>query len=290
MIEGYIIHILTFICIQLISAMALNLSLGYTGLLNLGHVGLLGVGAYATAILFKIGLPFLPALLVAALLTAACSFGLVYVTRKLKDIYLALATLGFSFLASSLFLNLETITGGAVGLPGIPRPSIFGVSLLNNGLYLILVIVFTIVCLFALYRVINSRFGRLLQATRDDEQGLRVLGRNTFKLKSYAMIISGFFVGIAGGLLGVYLSYLNPVNFSLIEIIAVFTIVIVGGLASFRGTILGTFVVILLPEAVRFLSINPVHVGPFRQIVYALILILILLYKPRGFLGRIDLA
>jgi len=150
------------------------------------------------------------------------------------------------------------------------------------------IIVATLVCL-AIYAITRSPFGRLLEATRDDEIGLRVLGKNTFKLKWKAMMISAFFAGLAGSVYAHYISYIDPSSFLLQEIILIFTIVIVGGLASLKGSIVAPFVIILIPEALRFLDLPSTIIGPARQMVYAAILILIVLYRPRGLFGRIDL-
>ena len=135
----------------------------------------------------------------------------------------------------------------------------------------------------------KSPFGRLLQATRDDELGLKVLGKNTFKLKYKAMMISAFFAGIAGSLFAHYITYIEPNSFTLSELIFVLTIVIVGGLASLKGSVVSAFIIVMIPEALRFLSLPSAILGPMRQIVYALILLCILLFRPRGLFGRVDL-
>ena len=137
--------------------------------------------------------------------------------------------------------------------------------------------------------LVKSPFGRLLQATRDDEIGLRVLGKDTGKLKYKAMMISAFFAGIAGSLFAHYITFIEPGSFYISEIILILTIVIVGGIASIRGSIFGTFLILLIPEALRFLNLPSAIIGPGRQIIYALVLIGVLLYKPRGLFGRVDL-
>lgn len=290
MFEGYILHLAILIGIYVILAVSLNVALGYTGLLNLGHVAFFGIGAYTSTLLMKAGVPFLLSFLFAGVFAAVFGYLLVLATGKLKGDYLALATLGFSFVMVSIFLNWTSLTRGPLGIPGIPKPSLFGIVISSNLGYFFFVVVIAIVSIYLMHRIVNSPFGRLLQATRDDEVGLRVLGKDTFTLKWKAMAISSFFAGIAGSLFAHYISYIDPSSFSLTEIIFILTIVIVGGVASIKGSIIGTFVIILIPELLRFLALPSSILGPARQIVYALILIIILLYKPRGIFGRIDLT
>ena len=144
--------------------------------------------------------------------------------------------------------------------------------------------------LLLLTKITRSPFGRLLEATRDDEMGLRVLGKNTFLLKAKAMMLSAGCAGIAGSLFAHYISYIDPSSFLLTEIIFVVTIVIVGGIASIKGSVVATILLVLLPEALRFLSLPSQILGPSRQIIYAILLLAILLLRPRGLFGRVDLA
>ncbi len=285
----YFIHLGILIGIYIILSVSLNLALGYTGLLNLGHIAFFGIGAYTSALLTLNGIPFIVALPVAGLFAGVFGFLLVAATNKLKGDYMALATLGFTFVIYSLFLNLRDITRGPLGLPGIPRPSLLGFSIGSNAEYLIFVGIVTAISVYLIYRIIISPFGRLLQATRDDEIGLRVLGKNTFKMKYTAMVVSAFFAGIAGSLLAHYITFIDPTTFYLNELILVLTIVIVGGIASLRGSIVAPFIIITIPELLRFLDLPSSVIGPVRQLVYAALLLAILLYRPRGLFGRVDL-
>ncbi len=285
----YITNLLILIAIYIILAVSLNLALGYTGLLNLGHIAFFGIGAYASTLLTQAGVPFIASFIIAGAISSIFGFLLVYATKKLRGDYLALATLGFNFVIYSLMLNWKSLTRGAAGIPGIVKPSFFGFTIQSNISYLIFVSVICIFCIYLMYLIVRSPFGRLMQATRDDEFGLRVLGKNTSVIKYKVMIISSFFAGIAGSLFVHYITYVQPNYFTLTEIILVLTIVIVGGIASLKGTIIGTFVIVLVPELLRFLPLGSSVLGPARQIVYALILLGILLYRPRGLFGRADL-
>jgi len=290
MFNPYILHLLILVGIYAILAVSLNLAIGYTGMLNLGHVAFFGIGAYASTILTMNGVPFWIAFVAAGGFAMIFGFLLVLAAGRLKGDYLALATLGFNFVIYSILLNWSSLTRGPLGIPGIAKPSFLGFSITSNTSYFFFVVLICILSIFIIHRIVTSPFGRLLEAARDDEVGLRVLGKDTFKLKAKAMMISSFFAGIAGSLFAHYISYIDPTAFSLTEIILILTIVIVGGLASIKGSIAGTFVIILVPEMLRFLPLPGTILGPARQIVYALILIGILLYRPRGIFGRIDLA
>ncbi len=290
MFEGYIIHLLIIVGIYVVLATSLNIALGYAGLLNLGHIAFFGIGAYTSALLVEGGAPFLVGFIAAGVMAGIFGYLLVLATGRLKGDYLALATLGFNFVIYSVLLNWTSLTRGPLGIPGIDKPVIFGLEIASNEMYLIFVSVVAVLVVYILHKIVSSPFGRLLQAARDDEVGLRVLGKNTFALKWKAMVISSFFAGIAGSLFAHYISYIDPSSFTLPEIILILTIVIVGGAASLKGSVVGAFVIILVPEALRFLSLPSSIVGPARQIFYALILIGILLYRPRGLFGRVDLT
>ena len=289
MIEAYFIHLLILIGIYIILCASLNLTLGYTGLLNLGHIAFFGVGAYTSAILTKMGVAFGLAFLAAGIIASFCGIFVYFATKKLKGDYLALATLGFTFVVHSLMVNWISLTRGPLGIAGITKPTIFGILLTSNIAFLILVFVLCMLSLVVLWLIVSSPFGRLLQAARDDDLGLRVLGKNTYLLKYKVMAIAAFFAGIAGSLFAHYITYIEPGSFTLTQIVFVLTILIVGGLASLKGSAVACIILVLLPELLRFISMPSAVLGPLRQILYALILLFILLYKPRGICGRIDL-
>lgn len=286
---AYLVHLFIIIGIYIILATSFNLSVGYTGLLNLGHVAFFGIGAYTSALLTLEGWPFLPSLLVSGLVASVFGYILVFAVRQLKGDYLALASLGFSFVIYSFFLNWTSLTRGPLGIPGIPRPEIFEWTIGTNMAYLFFVVIMVLVVVWFLQRIVSSRYGKLLEAVRDDEIGLSVLGKNTFQLKSQSMMIAAFFAGMAGSLFAHYITYIDPSSFYLSDLILLLTIVMVGGLASLRGTIIATFLILLIPEALRFLELPSAVLGPARQMIYAGALLVILCFRPKGLYGRIKL-
>lgn len=283
---SYLAGLFSSIGIYLILGMSLNLALGFTGLLSLGHVAFFGIGAYTSALLAAQGIPFPIAFLSAGIASGLAGGLLAFPIRKLRGDYLSLATLAFHFVVFSLATNLEFLTRGPLGIAGISRP----LGLENDYAFLAFVWACALVVFFFLFQLTRSPFGRLLEAVRDDETLLRTLGKNTLQLKFTSLFISAFLTGIAGSLFSVYVGYINPATFSLEEVILALTLVIVGGVASLPGTVIATIVLMSLPEMLRFLPLSSEVLGPLRQMLYAVVLLAILRFRPRGILGKIDLS
>lgn len=290
MFTSYLLHLLIIITIFAILAISLNVALGFTGMINLGHIAFYGIGAYSSAILTtEYEWNFFPAMIIGGVLAAALGWFLTVITNKLKGDYFALGTLGFAFVCYAVFLNWTSLTRGPLGIPGIPRPEFFGFIMRTPLEYLGFAFIIAVLSFIFLHLLCRSRYGKLLEAVRDDRIGAQMLGKNIFRLKYQAMMISAFFAAIAGSLYAHYISFIDPSTFYLNDIVIIITIVIVGGLASLRGSILATIIILLIPEALRFVDLPPALIGPMRQILYALLLILILMYRPKGLLGRVDL-
>lgn len=289
MFSAYLVHLLILIGINLVLALPLQLAVGYTGLLNLGHIAFYAIGAYTSALLVLHGYPFIVAFLAAGIISMIFGLLLSIPTNKLKGDYLALATMGFSFVVYAVALNWTSLTRGPLGIPGIPKPNFFGLMLSDNTSFLAFTIIVALITFLVIKKIIDSPFGKTLEATRDNELATRTLGKNTFKLKSITLAVSAFFAGIAGSLYAHYITFIDPSSFTLMQVIPILCIVIVGGLASLKGTVLATIILVLLPEPLRFIGFPSSIVGPARQIIYALLLLAILIYKPKGIYGRVRL-
>jgi branched-chain amino acid transport system permease protein len=263
--------------------------MGFAGQFNLGHIAFFGIGAYVSALLTLNGFSFWIGFLFAGVVAAFFGFLLSIPTRKLKGDYLGLATLGFSFVVYAVLLNWVELTRGPLGLPGIPKPELFGFVFSDNLFFLILSAVVALVTYLVINRIVKSRFGLVLQSVRDDELMANTLGKNSFRAKSIALAVSAFFAGFAGSLYASFITFIDPSSFTLMQLIPVLCIVIIGGLASLEGTILATIIIVLLPEPLRFIGFPSSIVGPARQIIYALLLLAILLFKPKGLDGKIEL-
>jgi len=270
-----------------ILSVSLNLTMGYTGLFNLGHAAFFAIGAYVSALLaLGFGIPFWIALAMAAIVSAFFGFLLGFPTLKLRGDYLALGTLGFAFIVEAILKNWTDVTRGPLGLPGIPRPELFGISFLSLDLYLILSLIFLAITIIITHRIVNSPFGRVLKAIREDEIAAQTLGKNVFRYKIIVLTVSAFFAGIAGSLYAHYITFIDPTSFSLPLLILLLSAVIIGGMASIRGSVVGAFLLILLPEPLRFIGLPSSIVGAGRQIIYAVLLLGILLKRPQGLFGE----
>lgn len=283
----YIVPLLILIVIFAIAALALNLTIGWTGIVNLGFVGLMAIGAYASAILTtEHGYSMWVGMLAALLAAGAAAFLLSLITKTLKGDTLAIVLLGFNLAVYSLALNWTELTRGSLGIPGIPRPEILADNFAYLGFSLI---VFAMILLFAL-KFASSRYGRMLGAVRDDELHAAVLGKDTFRAKVTVFTISGAIGGLSGALIAHYVGFIDPASFFLHQLVLVLSIVFVGGLASVPGTLLGAALMILLPEAIRFIpGIPATSLGAVRGMVFSAILLVIVMYRPKGLLGTIEL-
>ncbi len=286
-LESYIIHLLILIGIYIILSISLNLAMGFTGLLNIGHVAFYGIGAYTSALLvLNFGVPFWIGLLSGGLVASFFGLLLAIPSVKLKGDYLAIATLGFAIIIENIFRNWISLTRGPLGLPGIPKPILFGITF-SGFSYLILVGIFVLITYIFIKHITNAPFGRLLKAIREDELVVSSLGKNIIKYKIHALVISAVFAGIAGGLYAHYITYIDPSSFTILESILIISMVLVGGLASVEGSIIGAVILVLLPEPLRFLPLPSFAIGALRQMIYAGLLIYLLIKRPQGILGEI---
>lgn len=288
-LEAYITHLLILVGIYIILAISLNLAMGFTGLLNIGHVAFYSVGAYTSALLvMNLGLPFWIGLLIGGLVAALFGLLLALPTIKLKGDYLAIATLGFAIIIENVFRNWISLTNGSLGLSGIPKPVFFGFTF-SGFSYLILVAIFAFLTYIIIKHITDAPFGRVLKAIREDELVASSLGKNTFKYKTQALIISSFFAGIAGSLYAHYITFIDPSSFTILESILIISMIIVGGLASVNGAVVGAIILVLLPESLRFLPLPSFAIGALKQMIYAALLVILLIKKPQGILGEFSL-
>lgn len=269
-INPYHLYIVNMLGIYIIIAMGLHLITGITGQLSFGHAAWVSIGAYTAAILtVTMDLPFPVVLLAGSLVAALAGALLAFPTLRLTGDYLGIATLGFCQIIVVVFTNMK-ITGGAIGLAGIPKHTSF--------LTVYLLVILTI---FAVYRIQNSRFGRALKAIREDEIAAQSMGINITVYKVKAFAIGTFFAGLGGGLYAHLLRYLNPADFGFGKSFEFLTFVVLGGLGSIPGAILGTTVLALAPEFLRF-------VAEYRMMIYGALLVIMMVFRPHGLLGGVD--
>jgi branched-chain amino acid transport system permease protein len=265
--------------IFIILTLSLNLIIGYAGQVSLGHAAFYGLGAYASALLsLHFQAPFLLAALGAMVFAAGCGLALGLPTLRLKEDYLAIVTLGFGVIIDLIFLNLD-ITGGPEGLSGIPAPQILGLSFKPPALYLVLVLLALALVLLICFSLVHSYHGRALQAIRDHEVTAQVMGINTPAYKIMIFTLAAALAGLAGSLYAHYITFINPETFGLHTSILILCMVVLGGMGSLWGSILGAAILTALPEMLR-------QFRDYQDLAYGLLLIILLIWRPEGLLGR----
>jgi branched-chain amino acid transport system permease protein len=283
----YILHILVITGIYIILTMSLNLVVGYTGLPALGHAAFSCVGAYTSALLaLHFGLSPWLGLLIGACVAALLGVVVGFPSLRLKGDYLALATFGLGVIVYSVAKNWVSLTRGPMGLPGIPGFSIFGFQLSEIWSYLILVVLFVFLTYFAIRRVVNSPFGRVLRGIREDEIATLAMGKNVDRHKILVFVIGAFFAGIAGSLYAHYITFIDPSSFTVMESIIILLMVVFGGMGSLLGSFVGAAILVIFPELLRFIGMPSAIAAPLRQMIYGLLLIVLMLKRPQGILGR----
>lgn len=286
----YLIHLAILVGIYGILGLSLNLVVGYTGLLSVTHAAFYGLGAYATAILLtSTGLNFFVALLLGVLLTSFLALLIGLVLSRFGGDYYALGSFGFNIIIYSVFLNWQSLTRGPLGIPGIRRPELFGFNLADNFHFLLLVLAILLLVYLLCRFVVNSSFGRVLRAIREDEQAIQVFGYHTTAYKLAIFVLAAALAAVAGSLFASYITFVDPSSFVLFESIFILAIIILGGLANLRGSLLGALFLILLPELLRFVGFPSDIAAQMRQVVYGLILVILMLYRPQGLVGEYKL-
>jgi branched-chain amino acid transport system permease protein len=284
---SYLLHILVLINIYVILAVSLNLVVGYTGLLSLCHAAFYGIGAYiGTLLMVDGGLGFWSALGCAVVGTVLLSFPISIPSLRLKGDYFVLATLGFQVIVFAVLHNWESVTKGSFGVPGIPRPSVAGIAIDSPGAYVLFSGALAVMCIGLLYLIGESPYGRVLKAIREDELAAAALGKNVFWYKTSAFSIGAGFAAIPGVIFAGYMQYIDPTSFTILESVFILSIIIIGGTGNVSGPVLGAVLLVILPEALRFLGMPDAVAANMRQIIYGLALIVLLRYRPQGLLGE----
>ncbi|MEQ8236632.1 MAG: branched-chain amino acid ABC transporter permease [Syntrophomonadaceae bacterium] len=268
-IDAYYLRIMIFIGINIILALGLNLITGVTGQLSMGHAGFMSLGAYSAAILsVHYSTSFVLALLGGALVAALFGFLIGIPTLRLEGDYLAMVTIGFAEIVRVFFLNFEP-GGKAVGFSGIPQSTTFTIVW---GL-VVLVIIFN-------STLLRSRVGRALFAIRENEIAAEACGVNTTRMKVLAFTVGSLLGGLGGGLYAHYMYYINPQDFGFMKSIEILNMVVLGGMGSIPGTIIGAVLLTLAPEMLRIVS-------EYRLLFYGALLVILMIFRPNGLLGDV---
>lgn len=275
----YFLNTAVFAGIYVILASSLNITNGYTGLFSFGHAAFYGIGAYTAAILAtRWGFPFLLTLPLSGIVAGIFGAAIAFPTLRLKGIFLALVTIGFQQITFLVTMNWIGLTRGPMGIPGIPPVSVFGFDLGSNVGYYYLILILDVVVIFLISRIVDSRVGRAFVAIREDELAAQSISINTFRAKVLSFVLATFFAGIAGAFFAHHARFVSADSFRLEETFLILTMLIVGGMGSILGPVIGAIFLVVLPEVFRSLA-------EYRGVVYGFIMIAAILFRPEGIAG-----
>lgn len=290
-LDDYILSIVKFVGIYIILAVSLNMTNGYTGLFSLGHPGFMAIGGYATALLTfpverkamflpdlpawlaGLALPFLPSLLAGGLCAALTALIIGPPVLRLRGHYLAVATMGFLIIVQVLITNWDSVTRGPLGLNGLAE--------LTSLWWIYFWVALTF---YVAWKLKFSSRGRTMLAVRDDEMAAQTLGVDVFRTRVFALVIGAFFAGVAGGLWAHLITAITPTSFSLVMAFNLVVMVVVGGSGSIAGSLIAAVFFTVITELLRPLE-EGLELYGISEITMALILILILIYRPEGLFG-----
>jgi branched-chain amino acid transport system permease protein len=281
----YLLQVLCLAGINITLAVSLNLINGFTGQFSIGHAGFMAIGAYASAYFtvtfgeaLRSALGFLPefardgavllvALTIGAVLASIAGFFVGVPSLRLRGDYLAIVTLGFGEIIGVVILNIDAV-GGARGYSGIPK--------LANFFWIYL---FAAATVLVVHRIVHSSFGRTLVAIREDEIAAEAMGVHTTRAKVISFVVSSAMAGVAGGLFAHYLMYINVRSFTFLKSFEIIIMIVIGGLGSITGSVLGAVLYISLTEGLR-------EFAQYRMVLFSLLLIILMIVRPQGILGH----
>ncbi len=300
--DAFTVRVLSLSAIYVVLSLSLNLVNGFTGLFSLGHAGFMAVGAYTCALLTMtpeqkevnfflepivpwlahVTVPFLPALVAAGLVAALLGFLVGAPVLRLRDDYLAIATLGFAEIIRVVLTNVQPVTNGALGLKGLPKYAGTGVVWGCAALAVVFMVALT-----------RSSYGRAMKAVRDDEIAAAAMGVNVFRVKVVSFTVSSFMAGVGGALLGHLLTTIDPKMFTFMLTFNLLLVVVLGGIGSITGSVIASIGVTILMELLRFLD-GPLNLGfvvtegrpGLRMVVFSALLMVVVLFRQRGLMGN----
>lgn len=277
--SGYLLRVSIGFFIAGILALGMNVIVGYAGILNIGYVAYSCVGAYVYALLasdrFGAHVPFLPLVALCVCAGAALAAGIAFLTSRLKGDYLAVTTLGFAEMIRIVVNNADALTGGPKGISGIDPPAFFGLELSDSGSFYYLALSALLLAVFFSRRLLKSKLGRSFACLREDEDAAAGIGIDTRLMKIVASAVGGGYAAVAGALFASYQGFVSPESFLFGETVTIMCMVVMGGLGSVPGTIIGAALLTFLPELLRRFS-------DYRMLIYGLAFVLFMIFRPQG--------
>ena len=281
--DNYLLHMANISMMFAILTISLNILSGFTGLMSVGHIAFFGIGAYTAAILTtKAGMPILVGFIAAGVVSSLFSLLLGLPTMRLRGMYFSVATMAFGEIIYQLIKNLESLTGGTKGITKIPPIEMFGISFKGYRNFYYLMLLGLVAVIVLTHNLKNSRPGRAMLAIRANDIAAEAMGVNVVTYKLVAFMTSAFFAGIAGAFYAHEVRYISPETFASVESATLLAMMVVGGIGSIPGAILGGAALTILPEVLRF-------IGEFRLVLYGAAVVAIIIFAPKGLGGLIDL-
>jgi branched-chain amino acid transport system permease protein len=277
--SDYILRIFVQIGIYVLLTSSLNIVNGYTGLFSVGHAAFFGLGAFGSAVVCaKLGLSFWQGLPTGILVAGLVAYVIAKPTLRLKGVFLTLVTMGSNMIIMLIFLNWDSLTGGSLGIMGIPMPEIFGMKFLKPLPYYYLIIVTDIVVIILLDRLMRSRFGLTLKAIREDERAASCSGIDVTHYKTVAFVMAAVIAGAAGSFYAHYYRYISPEAFNFTESFIIVTMLAFGGPGNILGPVVGAMILVGVTEAFRAFA-------DYRMVFYGTLLVLMMVFRSKGLLG-----
>ena len=284
---NYLLYILVMLEIYTLLALSANQKVGMSGLLSFAQAVFYGMGAYVTAIFItKFGFSYWLALPVAILTCVLVALLFSFIAGKVRELYFSLATLALQVIFFSIVFNWTSITGGADGIRKISHPAIFGFEINTPSSFAVFGGFWVLVVLLFYGWFLKTPISRMIKATRDDQIAVLSLGKNPNYYKRISIILSAMIAGIAGSLYATYSAYIDPTSFNLDESILILSIVLIGGAGRIIGPITGALIYILLPKLLEFIQMPDNIAANIRMIIFGVLLVLIVRFKPKGIFGK----
>lgn len=276
----YALHIVILCFMYACLTLSLNLIIGWSGQFSLGHVCFYGMGAYITTLLMmNFGMHFILATVISILCTMLFSALLCYPTLRLRGDYIAVVTLGFGEVFRLFLTNEVSLTKGPAGIPSIPNPELFGLVIKGKTVYYFFALILLVVFIIFMKKLNNSGFGMAMMTVNEDDVAATAIGLDVRRYKLWAFCIGGGMAALMGSFYAVYMGMISPTSFAYAESIKMVSMVVLGGLGSIEGSILGAFLLAALPEVLRAFS-------EYRMVIYGAAMVIMMIFKPEGIWGR----
>lgn len=280
--DDYSMHLIIMTLMFMMLAASVDIIYGYAGQLNLGQAAFAAIGAYITAILMvRFDFSYWLVMPLSGLGAALFGFLLGIPTLRLKGLYLGIATMGFSEIVRLVLIMWVDVTRGPMGLPGIPPVMLGSYVVETKAAFYYLILFYLVLTVFCIQRVVHSRTGKALMAIRDDEIAARAMGIDSSRYKVTAFTLGAFFAGIAGSFYAVYISFVSPDAFKMMDSYMIFAMPALGGMGTLAGPLIGALILYVLPEITRVFA-------EYRMLWVGALLVITMATQPRGILGGLQ--